>query len=129
VNASLTRWRFGEGTVRERSRIKFEEGSGNIFADLGFRNADALYSQAKIGFQVLELLTSKSLSEREAATLLGIKKTQVCHLMNAISVGFARPNCGTFLTALPLQSRNSSRVPKAPAKFFLHAINTLLVLI
>jgi predicted XRE-type DNA-binding protein len=66
----------------ERTKIKFEEGSGNIFADLGFRNADALYSQAKIGFQVFELLTKQSLSDREAATLLGIQKTQVCHLMN-----------------------------------------------
>ena len=65
------------GAVMARTKIKFEEGSGNIFADLGFPNADELYSQAKIGFQVFELLTKRSLSDREAATLLGIHKTRV----------------------------------------------------
>jgi predicted XRE-type DNA-binding protein len=84
----------------ERTKIKFEEGSGNIFADLGFPNADALYSQAKIGLQVFELLTKKSLSDGEAATLLGIQKTQVSHLMNGHFSRFREDELRDFLNRL-----------------------------
>ena len=36
----------------EREKIEFEEGSGNVFADLGFTDADELYARAQLGFGV-----------------------------------------------------------------------------
>ncbi len=32
--------------------IKHEEGSGNVFADLGLDDADQLYARARLGFHV-----------------------------------------------------------------------------
>jgi len=36
--------------------IEFEEGSGNVFADLGLADADAQLSRAKLGFHDLKQL-------------------------------------------------------------------------
>jgi predicted XRE-type DNA-binding protein len=50
-----------------------EEGSGNVFADLGLENADELFTRAELGFHVLRLLSLRRLMQREIAILLGIK--------------------------------------------------------
>jgi predicted XRE-type DNA-binding protein len=54
--------------------IEREEGSGNMFADLGLPDADELLSRAKLGFHVHELLKERQLKQREIANLLGIKQ-------------------------------------------------------
>jgi len=66
----------------DRTGIELEEGSGNIFADLGLEDADELFARAKLGFHVHQLLKARKLKQREAASLLGIKQPEVSHLMN-----------------------------------------------
>jgi hypothetical protein len=44
-----------------RKTIEFEEGSGNVFADLGLTDADELYARAQIGFGVYRILKQKGL--------------------------------------------------------------------
>ena len=55
-----------------RKTIEFEEGSGNVFADLGLTDADELYARAQIGFGVYKILREKGLKQREIAELLGV---------------------------------------------------------
>jgi predicted XRE-type DNA-binding protein len=62
--------------------IECEEGTGNVFADLGLPDADDLFARAKLGFHVYELLKGKQLKQSEAAVLLGVKQPEVSHLMN-----------------------------------------------
>src|SRR6202451_214172 len=62
--------------------IEFEEGSGNVFADLGLKDADQLLARAQIGFHVFKILKNKKLKQREIARLLGIAQPDVSHLMN-----------------------------------------------
>ena len=45
--------------IRPRSNRAFEEGSGNVFADLGLTDADELFARAKLGFHVYKLLEDK----------------------------------------------------------------------
>ena len=66
----------------DQTETPFEEGSGNVFADLGLEDAEALLARAKLGFHVYKLLTDKKLKQREIASLLGIKQPEVSHLMN-----------------------------------------------
>src|SRR6516162_7529431 len=68
--------------VDGRVGIEHEEGSGNVFADLGLPDADGRQSRAKLGFHVYELLKDRQLKQREIAALLGIKQPEVSHLMN-----------------------------------------------
>jgi predicted XRE-type DNA-binding protein len=54
----------------------FEEGSGNVFTDLGLEDSDELFARAKIGFHVHKILGGKKLAQREIAALLGIKQPE-----------------------------------------------------
>jgi predicted XRE-type DNA-binding protein len=67
---------------KRKKPIKFEEGSGNVFADLGLRDADQLLARSQIGFHVFQILESKKLKQREIAEILGIAQPDVSHLMN-----------------------------------------------
>lgn len=62
--------------------IEREEGSGNVFADLGLPDADERVARSKLGFHVHKLLADKGLTQREIGTLLGIRQPKVSHLMN-----------------------------------------------
>jgi predicted XRE-type DNA-binding protein len=62
--------------------VECYEGSGNVFADIGLENADELLVRALIGVEVLKILQARKLRQREIATLLGIKQSEVSHLMN-----------------------------------------------
>lgn len=78
----------------------FEEGSGNVFADLGLEDSDELFARAKIGFHVYQILKNKKLPQREIAALLGIKQPEVSHLMNGHFSRFTTDKLLDFLKRL-----------------------------
>ncbi|MFI5458991.1 MAG: helix-turn-helix domain-containing protein [Isosphaerales bacterium] len=80
--------------------IEHEEGSGNVFADLGLPDADERLSRAKLGFHVYELLKERQLKQREIANLLGIKQPEVSHLMNGHFNRFTTDKLFEFLRRL-----------------------------
>ena len=79
---------------------RFEEGSGNVFADLGLDDADELFARAKIGFYVFQIVKGKKLPQREIAVLLGIKQPEVSHLMNGHFSRFTTDKLLDFLRKL-----------------------------
>src|ERR1700733_6763502 len=78
----------------------FDEGSGNVFADLGLEDADLLFARAKLGFHVYELLKDRKLKQREIAALLGIKQPEVSHLVNGHFSRFTTDKLLDFLKRL-----------------------------
>jgi predicted XRE-type DNA-binding protein len=80
--------------------IEIEESSGNVFADLGLPDADELFSRAKLGFHVYQLLEARGLKQREMAQLLGIKQPEVSHLMNGHFNRFTTDKLLEFLRRL-----------------------------
>jgi predicted XRE-type DNA-binding protein len=84
----------------DRAKAEFEEGSGNVFADLGLDDADELLTRAKIGFHVFKLLTARDLKQREIANLLNIKQPEASHLMNGHFNRFTTDKLLDFLRRL-----------------------------
>ena len=82
------------------TETEFEEGSGNVFADLGLDDSDELFARAKIGFHVYQILKKKNLAQREIAALLGIKQPEVSHLMNGHFSRFTTDKLLDFLKRL-----------------------------
>lgn len=80
--------------------MDYEEGSGNVFADLGLGDADELYARAQLGFHVHKLLTSRKLKQREIASILAIKQPEVSHLMNGHFSRFTTDKLLEFLKRL-----------------------------
>lgn len=85
---------------KSQKDIEFEEGSGNIFADLGLKDADELFTRAQIGFHVYGILKAKKLMQREIATVLGIAQPDVSHLMNGHYSRFTTDKLLDFLKRL-----------------------------
>ena len=83
-----------------QAEIEYEEGSGNVFADLGLEDADELYARAQLGFHVHKLLSARKLKQREIASLLGIKQPEVSHLMNGHFSRFTTDKLLEFLKRL-----------------------------
>ena len=94
----------------------FEEGSGNVFADLELEDSDELFARARIGFHVYQILKNKKLPQREIASLLDIKQPEVSHLMNGHFSRFTTDKLLDFLKRLErkVTIRISPRKPGEP---------------
>jgi predicted XRE-type DNA-binding protein len=85
---------------KDKADIEYEEGSGNVFADLGLDDADELHARAQLGFHVHKLLTDRKLKQKEIATLLGIRQPEVSHLLNGHFSRFTTEKLLEFLKRL-----------------------------
>ena len=86
-------------TKRQKS-TKVEVGSGNVFADLGLKDADQLMARSQIGFHIFKILEQKRLKQREIASILGIAQSDVSHLMNGHFSRFTTDKLLDFLRRL-----------------------------
>jgi predicted XRE-type DNA-binding protein len=87
-------------STKKWKTIKFEEGSGNVFADLGLKDADQLLARTQIGFHVFKILQDEKLKQREIADILGIAQPDVSHLMNGHFSRFTTDKLLDFLKRL-----------------------------
>src|SRR5260221_14296036 len=85
---------------KKRANIEFEEGSGNVYRDLGLEDSDDLFLRAQIGFYVFKILEDKKLKQREIAALLDIAQPDVSHLMNGHYSRFTTDKLLEFLKRL-----------------------------
>ncbi len=76
------------------------EGSGNVFEDLGFRNADELQAKSELARQIYTILKSRKLTQREAAKVLGIAQPDVSALIKGRHTGFSLTRLMTLLGRL-----------------------------
>jgi predicted XRE-type DNA-binding protein len=61
-------------------RIRVDEGSGNVFADIGLPNPEEALAKAEIARQVNRILTKRGLSQAQAGALLRIAQPRVSDL-------------------------------------------------
>jgi predicted XRE-type DNA-binding protein len=61
-------------------RIRVEEGSGNVFADVGIPNPEKALAKAEIARRINHMLAERKLGQVEAGKLLGIPQPRVSDL-------------------------------------------------
>jgi predicted XRE-type DNA-binding protein len=86
--------------TKNRQKIEYEESCGNVYADLGLKEADELVVRAQVGFHVYKILAAKKLKQREIAARLGIAQPYVSHLMNGHFSCFTTDKLFDFLKRL-----------------------------
>jgi predicted XRE-type DNA-binding protein len=87
-------------STKRRNPIESEEGSGNVFADLGLKDADQLLARSQIGFHVFRILEDQKLKQRDIADVLGIAQPEASHLMNGHFSRFTTDRLLDFLKRL-----------------------------
>jgi predicted XRE-type DNA-binding protein len=75
-------------------------GSGNVFADLGFADADDRQTKTRLAMAVNALVADRKLKQVEAASLLGIPQPKVSALANYRLDGFSVERLMGLLTTL-----------------------------
>ena len=86
--------------MKKKESIRIEEGSGNIFADLGFANPEQEQIKAHLTLQIYRTLKKRGLTQAKAGEILGVKQPHVSNLMRGRSGTFSVGRLMEFLTAL-----------------------------
>lgn len=81
-------------------REKITRGSGNVFADLGFADAEERLTKAQLAHAINETIKERSLTQAQAATLLDATQPEVSALARYRLDGFSVARLMIFLTAL-----------------------------
>ena len=81
-------------------RIRVEQGSGNVFRDLGFPHPEREQLKADLTLQIYRLIKQRGLTQAEAGEILGIRQPHVSALMRGRSGAFSVERLMRFLTAL-----------------------------
>lgn len=90
-----------------------DEGSGNVFVDLGFPNAEREQLKAKLMLEIYRAIKDGRLTQVQAGGILGIQQPHVSALMNGRSGNYSLGRLFEFLNALGRDVEIAVR-PKAP---------------
>ena len=86
--------------ARTRRKLKIEQGSGNVFADLGLPDAEELHTKARLAVEIVRAIEARSLSQVAAAKVLGVTQPKVSALKAFKLEGYSVERLMTFLTRL-----------------------------
>jgi len=76
------------------------ESSGNVFVDLGLRDADEKQTRVRLAVAINQIIQARHLSQIAAARLLDINQPKISALVNYRLVGFSVERLMHFLNAL-----------------------------
>ena len=80
--------------------IEVEEGSGNVFADLGLPNPEERIAKAGLAFRIAGVIRARRLTQASAARILGIDQPKISRLLRGQLSGFSTERLMEFLTLL-----------------------------
>ncbi len=81
-------------------RIKVTVGSGNVFADLGYPDAEERLVKASLALEIERIIDQRKLTQRAAAKLMGVDQPKVSHVICGRLEGYSTERLMGFLTAL-----------------------------
>ncbi len=77
-----------------------ERGSGNVFADLGYADADSHQQKADLVIRIDRIIRQRKLTQTEAAALLGLSQPDVSRLLRGNFRDYSMERLLRLLTAL-----------------------------
>ncbi len=83
-----------------KARAQVVESSGNVFADLGFRDAEERQTKVRLAATLCSIMERLGWTQVETARRLGINQPKVSALMSYRLDGFSVERLMHFLTAL-----------------------------
>ncbi len=100
------------------SSLKMEDyivGSGNVFKDMGFANAQEKLAKVKLASVINRIVQDRGLTQKKAGKILGINQPEISALKNGRLKGFSIERLFSFLEALDQHVEITIR-PKSEVK-------------
>lgn len=79
---------------------KVERSSGNVFADLGFRDAEERMWKAQLATKISQLIESKGWTQVQTAERVGLDQPKISNLMHGRLSGFSADRLFAILNRL-----------------------------
>jgi predicted XRE-type DNA-binding protein len=80
--------------------VEVLRGSGNVFADLGLADPEKLKIKTGLVIEIRKAMKARSLTQQEAANLMGISQPKVSDMMGADFTNLSERNLMDCLTRL-----------------------------
>src|SRR5260370_7656162 len=95
--------------------IEVEEGSGNVFADLGLPSPEDRLAKAGLAFRIAGVIRARRLTQSGAARILKIDQPKISRLLRVQLSGFATYRLIQYLPLLcPDLALVTHRTPRPP---------------
>jgi predicted XRE-type DNA-binding protein len=85
---------------RGETRPAILRGTTNVFADLGYADAEERQTKLRLAYAINQLVDKRGLTQAEEAAALGVNQPKVSALRRYKLDGFSVERLMTFLTAL-----------------------------
>jgi predicted XRE-type DNA-binding protein len=85
---------------KSNNAIKVQAGGGNVYADIGVRDAEATLIKAQLMTKIAELIKRKGLTQTQAGHLLGLPQPKVSALLRGNFRGVSERRLLDCLTRL-----------------------------
>lgn len=80
--------------------IEVEEGSGNVFADLGLANPEERLAKAALALRVADIIRAERFTQAAAARILRIDQPKISRLLRGQLSSFSTERLMQYLTLL-----------------------------
>jgi predicted XRE-type DNA-binding protein len=80
--------------------IPVEEGSGNVYADLGYPDSDTMLVKAQLAAEIAEIVQRRALTQAQTAEILGLTQPKVSALLKGRFSGISEHRLLECLTRL-----------------------------
>lgn len=87
-------------TRRKTSREAVEVSSGNLFADMGFQDAEQRLLKAQLATKIAQLIEKKGLTQAQAAERIALDQPKVSRLLRGQLSGFSADRLFAMLNRL-----------------------------
>src|SRR5438128_10848242 len=87
------------------------ESSGNVFADLGIKDADAYLAKSALAIHIHRVIKKRRLTQDEAGQILGISQPKISAIIKGRLDGFSTERLFRFLNVLRCEVSISSSCP------------------
>lgn len=80
--------------------VPVEEGSGNVYADLGYADCESMLVKAQLAAKIAEIVQRRRLTQARAAEILGLTQPKVSALLKGRFRGISEHRLLECLTRL-----------------------------
>jgi predicted XRE-type DNA-binding protein len=91
---------MAKASVSRTKARDITRGSGNVFADLAFPDAEERQTKLRLAYALNEIMDAERLTQAQAAARLGLNQPKISALRNYKLDGFSVERLMTLLTAL-----------------------------
>lgn len=84
----------------KKNKMSFEEGSGNVYADLGLPRPEVRLIKATLAIEIERIVYEKKLSQKEAAIIFGVSQPRISEIRRGRLEHFTIDRLVNFLILL-----------------------------